>query len=48
MQLALSKNAASLHKANSFYCMHFFTDVAKVRKFINPQFLKKSAVDEFI
>jgi len=29
-------------------CMHFFTDVAKVRKFINPRFLKKSAVDEFI
>ena len=64
MQLALSKNAASVHKANSFYscgglntptlcvgvvyCMHFFTDVAKVRKFINPRFLKKSAVDEFI
>ena len=48
MQLALSKNAASLLSANIADWLHFFTDVAKVRQFANPRLLIKSAVFEFI
>ncbi|MDR9859492.1 hypothetical protein [Treponema socranskii] len=33
-------------RQNIVYCMHFLTGVAKVRAFINPRLLIKSAVDE--
>ena len=48
MQLALSKNAASLRKRKRRLLTALFHFVAKVRQFANPRLLIKAAVVEFI
>ena len=48
MQLALSKNAASLRKRKHRLLIALFHFVAKVRQFANPRLLIKAAVAEFI
>jgi len=48
MQLALSKNAASLCKRKHRLLIALFHFVAKVRQFANPRLLIKAAVAEFI
>jgi len=48
MQLALSKNAASLRKRKHRVLIALFHFVAKVRQFANSRLLIKAAVVEFI
>ena len=48
MQLALSKNAASLRKRKRRLLTALFHFVAKVRQFANPRLLIKAVVVEFI